>query len=487
MKRLACVALAACAGNSAVITPVIDEPANDSASAFPLDSVTISVAHQGAAVDLVSQTITKGQPIDLGGVPFADDLVIHMTGQLSSSAVAYGRTCAFALDQNATPPSPHLYFAHTVKFGQQSFTPLLRTGGVAVTYHDGSALFIGGVSPGSSTTPVTDVERYDPSAGEYRVLTTISQRIGAAVALLGLGTEIHVTVIGGIDASTGTGATFVETIEADNPADRRVERIDDSSMARLGLTATTLVDGDIIVMGGSGTAGSAGSGSDASTSVDEITLANGTPTVLPSHAALLHGRWNHTATRLGDDLGSEILVAGGEGSGSNGIVAPIAEAELYKPLTDKFSTVHPTMLYPRTLHRAVRMPDGSVLIIGGLDAMGKPVTNLESFTIDGGFVDAGTLPPNAGVLDFTTTTLPDGRILMAGGRMSPAGAPTATAFILQVNTNTGLIDFLATDHLAVPRAGHAATPLCDGTILIAGGTTDPQPAERYNPIATSRR
>ncbi len=489
MKRSFLVlGLAACAGDGVVISPVIDQPVNDSASAFPLDSVTLSVAHEGAAVDIVSQTLTKGQAIDLGGVPFADDLVLHMTGQLSASPVAYGRTCAFALDQNATPPTPHLYFAHTVKFGQQKFTPLLRTGGVAVTYHDGSALFLGGVNPDSPTTPVTDVERFDPSLGDYRgSLAAISQRIGPAVALLGLGTETHVAIVGGIDPMTGAGATFVETIEAENPVDRRVERIDDSSMARVGLTATTLFDGDIIVMGGSGDAGS-GSGTDPSTSVDEITLMNGTPTVEPSHEALLHGRWNHTATRLGDDLGAEILVAGGigPGSGSGAPVGEVAEAELYKPITGTFSAFHPTMVFPRSQHHAIRMPDGSVAIIGGIDKNG-PVRDLETFTLDGGFVAAGRLPDNAGVIDFTATTLPDGRVLITGGRTTPGGPPVATAFILQINTNTAGIDIVATDHLTVPRAGHAATLMCDGTVLITGGTADPQPAERYNPIATSRR
>jgi len=67
MKRLLLVALGACAGDGAVIKPVIDQPVNDSASAFPLDSITLSVAHDGAAVDLISQTVTKGQAVDLGG------------------------------------------------------------------------------------------------------------------------------------------------------------------------------------------------------------------------------------------------------------------------------------------------------------------------------------------------------------------------------------------------------------------------------------
>lgn len=490
MKRLCLVALAACSGDPTVVTPVIDVPANDSASAFPLDSITLTAAHAGADLDITSATFTKGQSVELGGIPFGDDLVLHMTGRVGASDVAYGRTCAFAIDQNATPPAPHLYFSRTAKFGQLAFTPLLRTGGAAVTYHDGSGILLGGVKPGDATAAVTDVEQFDPSTGVYRAITTISQRIGSVVALLGTSTDTHVTVIGGIDPTTGQGATFVETIEADNPADRRVERIDDASLARVGLTATTLTNGNVIVMGGSG----AGSGSsDPSQTVGEITLMQGTPVVRPAHENLLHGRWNHTATRLGDDVGAPVLVAGGLGSGNgSAAVAPVAEAELFNPLTDKFVAFpngNPKLAIPRAGHSAVLMPDGSVLIIGGVDQNGNGVKQLELFTLVGGFVAPmnAVLPDNAGLVDFTTTTLPDGRVLLTGGRTAPGGPPLATAFILQLNTDTSSVDIVATDRLAAPRAGHAATRLCDGTVLLSGGTADPTPAERYNPPALGRR
>jgi hypothetical protein len=339
---------------------------------------------------------------------------------------------------------------------------------------------------------VTDVERFDPSSGVYTMLTTISERVGSVVALLGTATETHVTVIGGIDPTTGQGATFVETIEADNPADRRVERIDDTSMARVGLTATTLTNGNVIVMGGSG-AGS-GSSSDPSQTVTEITLMAGTPVVRPAHENLLHGRWNHTATRLGDDVGAPVLVAGGLGSANgSGAVAPIDEAELFNPLTDKFVAFpngNPKLNVPRSGHSAVLMPDGSVLIIGGVDATGTMgVRQLELFSLVGGFVApmSAVLPENAGLIDFTATTLPDGRVLLTGGRTAPGGPPVATAFILQLNTDTSSVDIVATDRLTVPRAGHSATLLCDGTVLITGGTTTSAPAERYNPPPVSRR
>jgi hypothetical protein len=41
--------------------------------------------------------------------------------------------------------------------------------------------------------------------------------------------------------------------------------------------------------------------------------------------------------------------------------------------------------------------------------------------------------------------------------------------------------------MRLPRAHHQATLLCDGTVLVVGGTALPTPAERYNPPAVGRR
>ena len=145
------------------------------------------------------------------------------------------------------------------------------------------------------------------------------------------------------------------------------------------------------------------------------------------------------------------------------------------------------MVVPRSGHAAARMPDGSVLIIGGLDAAGNQVRTLEQFSLDGGFAVVGELPASAAVLDSTVTELPDGRILIAGGRNEPGGPATNTAFIASLSVD-GSIDVVPTiDRLAVPRAGHQAARLCDGTIFITGGSDGAAFAERYNPPATARR
>jgi hypothetical protein len=198
---------------------------------------------------------------------------------------------------------------------------------------------------------------------------------------------------------------------------------------------------------------------------------------------LAHPRAEHTATRLGDDVGAPVLVIGG--IGDTGVVGI---AELWKPLSGELSaTFAPAMIVPRRGHRAELMPDGSVLVIGGVDAAGAPVTKLERFVIDAGFVDAGELPPGAGLIDATTTRLPDGRILIAGGRASVNGPAVDTAVIARLDVVNGSVDVVQTDRLASARANHVAALLCDGTVWISGGTDTAPLAERYNPPPTGRR
>ncbi len=477
MIRVAVLCLcAACADNAVVLAPVIDVPINDSASAFPLDEIVMSAAHRGSKADLVSQTFFSGQQISLPGVPFADDLVIHMTGRVGTSEVAYGRTCPVAVSASGAP-TPHLFFSRSVKFAELELVPLARESGHAITDVDGAGLILGGVAPGTAT-PTGEIERFDPQTGELALLASppeVTPRIGAVPALLGTGGDTRIAVLGGTVG--GVGATFIELVEPDAPSGRRVERVDDAQMARWDLTATALTDGRVIAIGGRDTSGP-------SRAVDEISIANGTATVRVLRALLVHPRYGHTATRLGDDVGAAVLVAGGRDAAG----VSVTNAELFKPLSEDFSATFTAtaMVVPRSGHHAVLMPDGSVLILGGVDATNTPVATIELFTLDAGFVSVGQLPVNAGLTDFAATPLPDGRVLLTGGR-KVTGEVTDTAFIARVDPIDGSVDVVATDRMSVPRANHSATLLCDGTVLVTGGTSAAAPAARYNPPALGRR
>src|ERR1043165_7729374 len=68
----------------------------------------------------------------------------------------------------------------------------------------------------------------------------------------------------------------------------------------------------------------------------------------------------------------------------------------------------------------------------------------------------------------------------AGAPPAPGAAPLDTAYIARLNPLDGSVDVVATDHLAVPRAGHQALLLCDGTVLVTGGNAERLVVERYN-------
>jgi hypothetical protein len=459
----------ACTAEEVVVVPVIDTPFEDGdAKASNLDSLNITVAHAGSDRDLASQNFSRDAALVVPELPFGDDLVLHMSGFVGASSVAYGRTCAFRFVPGDKPPVPHLFFSRSVKFATLDVTPHPRIGGLGISYL-GTALLIGGVGAAGND-PVTQVERFDPANGLLSEIGTVTARDNAVQALVGTAPP-RVVVIGG--AAGSDGAKFIEVVD-----DRRVDKIDVPEMARIDLTATSLTDGRVIVVGGNPP------GQAPVKDIDEIADTGATLEVRRLAMGLATARSGHTATRLGDDVGAPVLIVGGlDPTG-----AAVAGAELFKPLSEEVApTFSPPMNFPRHHHEATLMPDGSVLIIGGLDAMGNPVVTLELFSVDGGFKPAGNLPGGAGVIDFVATTLPDRRVLITGGRSMPGGEPLDTAYIARLNPLDGSVDVVATDHMAIRRAGHQALALCDGTVLVAGGNPDDQRVERYNPPPVGRR
>ncbi|MCE9577922.1 MAG: hypothetical protein K8W52_32625 [Deltaproteobacteria bacterium] len=473
------LALAACGDTAPVFAPIVDSPlAGSPADPFPgLDQLELSVAVAGDPGDLASATFPRGRAVELTNVPFGTDLVVHLAGQVGGSEVAYGRTCAFDLVAGAPTPTPHLYFARTVKWATAAAPAIAtRTGGFAWAAADGSGVFVGGADPATGA-PAVAIDRFDPSSGGFVDVADLAARTGAAFTPFPGGRAL---AVGGTDPATGDPVGAIEVINPLAAAGRRVERIDDARVARSGATVTELSSGDAVLIGGADVGHTLRS--------DVVLLQDdaGTIALRDLRATLAWPRAGATVTRLSDDVGAPLIVIGGRGAKR----ALIATAELYKPLSEAFAdpaTFHPDMLWPRTQHLAVRTPDGSILIIGGLDAHGEPVHKLELFALDTGFRDAGSLPAGAGVIDLTATTLPDGRILLAGGRATHGGPPLATAYIARLDPVDGSVDVGETNQLSTPRAGHTAVALCDGTVLLVGGTATPSPSERYNPPSVGRR
>jgi hypothetical protein len=383
---------------------------------------------------------------------------------------------------SGVPDAPRLYFSRIVQWAAGP-TPeaAARVAGVGYSRPDGSAVFVGGG-------PAIDaVERFDPVTGAFETLeATSAVRTGVVLAPFGDGRAL---LVGGANAA-GNAVPFLEVLDP-RPGLRPERQVVQLVGPRLmGHAAVTLADGSVLVTGG------AFQTEDAAPFVTTDTAWSfrfgvagqlEAPDQLP--VFMTTPRRDHTMTRLVDETGADVLIVGGRDAAG----APVGPAELYRPLRGAFEPVAgASLLVPRWGHAAVRMPGGSVLIVGGVrpDPGGGapvPVPELEVYDpFQGQFSPAGTLPADAGHTELSVTPLPDGRVLFAGGR-DAAGNPTAQAQIARLDPVDGQVDLSVTAPLGRPRAGHTALPLCDGTILVVGGTAEPAPSERYNPPSAGRR
>jgi N-acetylneuraminic acid mutarotase len=167
---------------------------------------------------------------------------------------------------------------------------------------------------------------------------------------------------------------------------------------RAGHTATLLPDGKVLVAGGY-------DANDSFASAELYDPRSGTWTATGS---MTTGRRYHTATLLPDGM---VLVAGGMGAGAN--LDTLASAELYDPGTGTW-TATGRMITPRVYQKATLLPDGAVLVTGGLGGEGGP-TVAELYHPASGTWTATRKMVSPGQGD-SATLLPDGKVLVTGGR-----------------------------------------------------------------------
>lgn len=171
-------------------------------------------------------------------------------------------------------------------------------------------------------------------------------------------------------------------------------------------------------------------------------------------------RSSHTATLLPN---GKVLVAGGITNGS----ARTATAEIYDPATGTW-TVTGSMNEPRAGHTAVLLPNGKILVAGGTflvwpngsygnsAELYDPATGEWAFT--GGM--------NSGRAYHTAALLLDGRVLVAGGKVcKPCFSSHSSVELYDPVSGT----WTNTTSMSFGHSGHTSTLLPDGRVLIVGG------------------
>ena len=152
----------------------------------------------------------------------------------------------------------------------------------------------------------------------------------------------------------------------------------------------------------------------------------------------------------------------------------LASAELYDPVaTAAQEPDRDGRLATRVRggHTSTLLPNGKVLVVGGVIGSSvlasaelyDPAANggAGAWTATGSLATART--------GHTATLLPNGKVLVVGGVSAALSDSLASAELYDPAANGGAGAWTATGNLTTARYSHTATPLPNGKVLVAGG------------------
>jgi hypothetical protein len=290
---------------------------------------------------------------------------------------------------------------------------------------NGKVLIAGGYTLTSTGLPPTDTaELFDPASGTFKSVSPMNLgRYAHTATLLSNG---KVLLAGGYYPLPNGGTLFTNTAELFDPVSETFKSVAPMDLARANHVATRLPNGKVLITGGFGgldgaeaemfdpdsetfslvspmntlrynghsatllpsgkvliAGGNVGAGNDVSTNTAEVF--DPVSGIFTAISPMNVGRVSHTATLLPSGM---VLIAGGDLT--QGASAATNTAELFDPATGIFTSLSPsTMTSPRHRHTATVLPDGTVLVAGGVTGTTSGTTNTaELFNLGLGFSDA---------------------------------------------------------------------------------------------------
>ncbi|AUX40188.1 uncharacterized protein SOCE26_015870 [Sorangium cellulosum] len=271
----------------------------------------------------------------------------------------------------------------------------------------------------------------------------------------------RVILVGG-DGDSGA----LQSAEIYSPTDARFSRIAPMSEPRTGHTATLLDGGQTILVAGGGAK------DPAQASSELLHVAADAKDVWSRPIAMREARRGHTATLLED---GRVLVAGGAGESEAS-----ESAEIYDPQKHMWTDTNP-MFEARCEHTATRLQNGNVLVTGGRGG-GGALAGAEIYDVrEGTWSSAGAL--REARHGHTATRLDNGQILVLGG--TGDSGVLSSAEIGDIHDDSTSV-WSAAGSMASRRAGHTATWIAGGEVIVAGGDDDDgatASVERFTPEA----
>ena len=234
--------------------------------------------------------------------------------------------------------------------------------------------------------------------------------------------------------------------------------------ARQHHTATLLLDGRVLVVGGRG--------ADGLSTLASCELFDPKKNKWSSCAPLSVARSHHAATALDD---GRLLVTGGttheSSEGQNRYVA-LASAEIYDPKKNAWTTVAP-MTDARNGHTATLLLDGTVLVVGGAREQRQHLTSVERFDPKVNTWHAEKPLDVARWLHAAVRTS-EGDVVVVGGRSNAGqqgkGPGVSIAEVEKFDVKSGSWQTLPP--MSEPRQRTAVVAeAADGGVIVIGGQT----------------
>ncbi len=268
-------------------------------------------------------------------------------------------------DTNGAPLASAEYLNPDGSFSSAGSMSIGRTRHAAILLPDGDVLVAGGQTSGGGFT--NNAELLDPLSGAWTTVAAsmADARAGHTMSVL---PDYTVAIVGG-ENSTGP----LSSIELFDEAANSFTFAGTLQQARKDHAAAVLNDGRVLISGGSGL--DSGGNPAILGSTEIYTMGSG----VSAGPALNTARTRHSATTL---LDGTVLIAAGSAIAADpaaGMV-DLASAEIFDPAANSITALPVSLATPRSGHVALLLPNNNNVVFVGGNSNGVAVASVEMYT-----------------------------------------------------------------------------------------------------------